>query len=149
MNAEQCEKSLLTDIAIAKAMEISVLEFSDDKIKLGAPLKANFNHKSTAFGGSIHSLAVMACLSLITHRLEGENIDYIVLQKSQIDYLKPILANFTAEAEIPDESHWGRFLKTLKKKGLARVSVNARICSQGVECGYLKSVFVAAHKIHL
>ena len=58
--AAALEKRILTDIPLARHIGVRVVEFDGSSLALGAPLAANSNHKGTAFGGSLFSLAVLA-----------------------------------------------------------------------------------------
>lgn len=57
---------LLEEIPLARHMEIRVLCSDRRSLLLSAPLAANSNHKGTAFGGSLYSVAVLAGWGLLT-----------------------------------------------------------------------------------
>lgn len=143
MTIAEIETMLRREIPIANAMGLSVLSLTEKSSVLKAPLQPNMNHKSTAFGGSIHSLAVLACLSLVTSRLKKFSIDYVVIQSSQIDYLKPITADFTAEAKFARADTCEKFIATLEKKKLGRVAMHAEVRSNNEVCAVLTAKFVA------
>ena len=45
---------------LTRALGVSVLAAGQQGVNLAAPLAANINHQSTAFGGSLASLAILA-----------------------------------------------------------------------------------------
>lgn len=79
------ERILHTEIPLTRAMDIRVLRADQNGLALGAALAPNLNHKQTAFGGSLNSLATLACWGLI-QLLVGDHDQTItvVIQKSKV-----------------------------------------------------------------
>ncbi|RYZ68715.1 MAG: thioesterase [Proteobacteria bacterium] len=136
---------LYREFPISAHMKIDVLSVTKDAASVSAPLAPNINHQGTAFGGSVNSLAVVACWSLVTGfvELEGLEADYIVIQDSQIEYSKPVAMEFRAEAKWESEEGRARFLETLKKKARARASFIAHVSTAEGVCATLKARFAA------
>lgn len=143
MTKDELQSEILTNIPISAAMGVRVVQIEGDSIRLAAPLAPNTNHKSTAFGGSIHALGVLACWALVTNRLQGRSVGYIVIQDSHIEYLKPVTGDFEAHATWGSQGDAKRFLLALDRKGLARVRVKAEIHTGGFLCAVLVGTFVA------
>jgi len=59
------ELLLHAEIPLSQAMQVRVLRFDRNGLVLGAALAPNLNHKKTAFGGSLNSLATLACWGLV------------------------------------------------------------------------------------
>ncbi len=57
MTPSELQTYLHTHIPLSKAMEVEVVQATPDIIELRAPLAPNINHRGTAFGGSISTLA--------------------------------------------------------------------------------------------
>ena len=131
------------EIPISKAMDVSVVSLSETRAELAAPLKPNINHEGTAFGGSVSSLALLASWSLVTTVLDGVEgrFDYVVVQDSSVEFLRPISSDFSAVATF--SASVDDFLKTLLKHARARVSVGAEVVCGGVVCARLSARFVA------
>jgi len=129
MDLKAFEKSVYQGIPIAKEIGVRVRFMSLERAILFAPLEANRNFKMTAFGGSIYSVAVLSCWALVTQALEqsGLETEHAVVQNANIDYVLPITADFTAEAQWKDAKEHDRFIAVLKKRGLARASLSSEI----------------------
>jgi len=132
MNAEQLLRLLQQQIPLTCAMGVEVIECYPTRIVLHAPLANNINHKQTAFGGSLYSLAVLAGWSLLqlqqTHAQEN---GHIVTQQSQVNYLKPVTSQIVACCEADSDAVLSPFLQRYRKKHRARVVLNSRIEQDG------------------
>jgi thioesterase domain-containing protein len=140
------QAKLRSEIPLAEAMDVRIRTVDEAHAVIEAPLLPNMNHKGTAFGGSIHSVAVLACWSLLTNYLENKNVDYVVIQKSEIDYLAPIATDFSAEAKWSSVEAKDHFDKLLSKKGLARATLIAEVRCDDVLSAKLTANFAAAIK---
>lgn len=140
------EERIHREIPISKYMQVRVVSAEADRFELAAPLAPNKNHEGTAFGGSVSSLALLSCWSLVTITLEqipGE-FDYVVVQDSTMDYVTPISADFSSVATFNSSPE--RFLTTLKKHGRARIQLAADVICQDSVCATLSARFVAQLK---
>lgn len=138
------ENYLREHIPISAAMHIGVDLASPKKIILNAPIAININHKRTVFGGSLHAVATLACWSLLHVNLENlEDNFQIVITKSEIFYLAPVVSDFKAECDMPDPADWEQFTKSLQKKGKARLKLSARISQNGQLCVDFAGTFAA------
>lgn len=124
MNAQEFEVFLHKQIPITKAMEFSVIEFTPSKVRISAKLKANINHKSTAFGGSINALMTVCGWAMVFINIkEIDPKAHIVIQKSSINYIAPIDEDFIAECELTDEETKVNFLDSYRKHNKARLKL--------------------------
>ncbi|HKE43757.1 MAG TPA: YiiD C-terminal domain-containing protein, partial [Steroidobacteraceae bacterium] len=53
------------EIPLTRHIDVRIAGYDQDTLTLLAPLAANSNHKGTAFGGSLFSLAVLAGWGLL------------------------------------------------------------------------------------
>lgn len=137
------ELYLHTQIPLSAAMQVSVHSATRESVVLGAPLKPNINHKSTAFGGSVATLGILAAWSLVHLRLleEGHRSE-VVIQSSQMDYERPITGAFTARSSLDDAS-WPAFVKILTRKKCARIEVRSMLIYDDAAVGSFTGRFVA------
>jgi thioesterase domain-containing protein len=127
---EALEKVLLEEIPLTKAMALKVVEASASKVVLSAPIEPNHNHKQTAFGGSLYSLAVLAGWSLLWIRLKQAGLEgHVVIANTDVQYLKPVVDDFQATA-IADEMAMALAVQVYRNRGRARVMVTSQIGSQ-------------------
>jgi thioesterase domain-containing protein len=143
MKSSELKKFLYDSMPLCSAMGINVIKAEPEHVILSAPLQANINHKKTAFGGSLHSLATLACFSLVHVNVNGE----IVIAGSEVEYLAPVTADFQAECKMPDLAEWERFLKIFQKKGRARIPLISEIWQRDQLCVKFRGVFVAFRKL--
>lgn len=132
------ETYLLQHIPISGAMGIAVELATPEKVVLRAPFLNNINHKRTVFGGSLHAVATLACWSLLHLNVKGQ----IVIASSEVAYLAPVAADFTAECLMPDPAEWEKFTASLGKKGKGRIKLKAQIVQEGRLCVDFSGVFV-------
>lgn len=138
------ERYLHRQIPLSAAMDISVLAATPETVRLSAPLEPNINHKSTAFGGSLSTLGILAAWSLLHVRLKDAGLpSEIVIQSSHMDYDKPACGPFTAESSLADAAAWPLFLKTLTRRKLARIEVRSLVACEGIVAGRFAGKFVA------
>ena len=114
-------------IPISEAMGISVATAGPVEVVLGAPLEPNVNHRSTVFGGSCASVAILAAWTLAHLRVAEAGPSRVVIQHGSTDYLRPIRGAFTATCRLDDERAWDRFLRTLARFGRARIELEAAV----------------------
>lgn len=125
--AASLERTLHGEIPISQAMGIRVASYDGTSLKLTAPLEPNINHKCTAFGGSLYSLAVLCGWGMVHLKLaEAEQHKHIVIQESNIRYLLPVDNEMQAECRM-DEAALRQFIRTLEKHGRARLPLDVVI----------------------
>jgi len=125
--AAALERTLHVEIPLSQAMGIRVAAYDGTSLKLTAPLAPNINHKSTAFGGSLYSLAVLCGWGIVHLKLaEAALHKHIVIQESNIRYLLPVDQLMQAECSL-DETTLKHFLRTLAKHDRARLALNVVI----------------------
>ena len=138
------EQYLHEHIPISKAMEVAVTSMDQYGVILSAPLAPNINHRNTAFGGSISTLAILSAWTFVHVQLEQLNLSSrIVIQSNSLDYTDPATGNFQAHCSAPDQEAWQRFLVTLSKRGKSRIMLASAVYSNGVLVGKFQGKYVA------
>ena len=132
MEPRDLEAYLHEHIPISGHMGIQVVRADLRVVALSAPLEPNINHRSTVFGGSCASVAMLAAWSLVLMRVRDAGVQArIVIQQGSIDYLTPIDGAFVATSSSPDEAIWTRFFAALNRGRPARVELTADVESAG------------------
>lgn len=143
-DAEGIQSYLETHIPLSEAMGTRVVEATADRVTLEAPLEPNLNHRSTAFGGSVAALAVLAGWTQVHLRLRQEGwTTRTVIQESTVRYLAPVHGSFRARTRPLGDDAWDRFLRMLARKGKGRIRVQVEILSQGEVAGTFEGAYVA------
>jgi thioesterase domain-containing protein len=128
MTKTQIEQYLYKHIPITKALGVKAISFSENDVKLKAPLFNNINHRSTAFGGSISSLLITTGWSYLRLLFDDHDpVPAIVIGRSSTEYLKPINQDFVAELLIPGEEQKERFREMYDRFGKSRITLKAQI----------------------
>lgn len=135
---------LAEHIPISAAMDIHVEVASPARILLSAPLGPNVNHRGTAFGGSIASLAVLAGWSWLWVVLrERAVLPELVIQNSHTDYLRPIEGEFAAELRPPTDEAFALFLRGLEEHGKGRIELRVEVLGAGEIAARFTGTYVA------
>jgi thioesterase domain-containing protein len=143
MTPAALETYLHDHIPLSRAMAVRVVASQPGHVERAAPLKPNLNVHGTAFGGSVSTLGVLAAWSALHLRLEAEGIaNQLVIHRSQIEYLAPIVGAFSAVAHL-GEADWPSFAHMLDRRGKARLNVVAELMFEGSVAARLTGEFVA------
>lgn len=144
MSPSELEHYLHKHIPISKAMQISVAAAGEEAVVLAAPLEPNINHRETVFGGSASAVAILAAWSLLHTRLRGAGVaSRLVIQRNTMEYDSPIPGAFTARSSLAQPDEWPRFLRTLARRGKARITVESVLEHAGQDVGHFTGEFVA------
>jgi thioesterase domain-containing protein len=144
MNASELQAYIFSHIPLSAAMQVNVIQATPEFIELRAPLAPNINHRGTAFGGSIVTLATLACWSLLRIRTDDlQPAPRLVVHRSNIEYTKPIPGEFTAVASFPPSVDWQAFLTRYKTWGRARLTLESQILSDEIVAAQFSGEFVA------
>ena len=122
------QATLASEIPISNAIGLTVVSCDQDGLTLAAPLGPNINHKDTAFAGSLNAVLTLAGWSLLWLIADAEAIPAkVVIQDSGIRYLRPVTRDFAARCRMPAPGDVERFLLILRRKGRARLELQADI----------------------
>ncbi len=129
MDTRTIERYLHEHIPVSRHLGTRVLEASAERVRLGAPLAPNLNHRRTVFGGSLSALAILAGWAWLHLRLRGERAfgGQIVIMGNSVKYLAPAEGDFEAVCAAPAAERWARFARTLDRRGRARLELDAEI----------------------
>jgi thioesterase domain-containing protein len=133
MDREGLQRYLAEHIPISRALGVSVGEGSPARVRVDAPLEPNLNHRSTAFGGSVGAVAVLAGWGLLRLRVdEVRPVPHLVIQRSSLEYLLPIETDFEACCVAPPQEKWDRFWSAFNKRGRGRIDLAVEVNAGGV-----------------
>ncbi len=142
---QKLQNVLYTEIPLTREIGIKVEEYDDLSLTLSAPLKNNINHKCTAFGGSLYSLAVLTGWGLVYLVLKEHNLSgHIVIHKSNTRFIRPVASDFTASCSFKSPAQCESFLKMYRRKGIARVTLESQIMTDN-KAGV---IFTGSYVVH-
>jgi thioesterase domain-containing protein len=144
MEREEIVHLLESQISLYKHLNLTPVEINEGLAHFKASLKDHFNHKGTAFGGSIYAVGVLAAYSLVLAALRAHGIatDNIVIAKAEIRYLRPIAGDFDAICEFPTQYALEEFIENLREQKKVRQELVTKVF-QGTDLGAeLKGLFV-------
>jgi thioesterase domain-containing protein len=122
------EEYIFHEIPVTAKMGMKIVSHPASGLAIRGNLVENINHKSTAFGGSLNTFAIMACWCWIQQYLKNRDLGaQIVIQESHARFLNPVETDFVALPLIPDENTLARFNKMLERKGRARIALDSQI----------------------
>jgi thioesterase domain-containing protein len=138
------ERYLHEHIPISAAMAISVTRADIDGVTLTAPLEPNINHRSTVFGGSCASVAILAAWTLVHLHVKATGRPArIVIQRGATEYLASIAGEFSATCQSPEPAAWMRFDRAFERRGQARMELAVEVLSDGQRVAAFCGLFVA------
>ena len=132
------------NIPLSAAMRVQVKAATPEYVLLAAPLGPNINHHKTVFGGSGAVLATLSAWTLLHLRLQQEQLQaQLVIQRSSMEYERPIPGDFEAVCKFADDGAWQKFRATLERRGRARMTLNAALLHAAQQMGAFVGDFVA------
>ena len=144
VTAQELAQYLHDHIPLSKAMQVGVLSLGEDSVVLTAPLAPNINHRETVFGGSASAVAILAAWSLLHTRLSAAGLhSRLVIQRNTMHYELPISGSFSVRSFFGHADDWPAFIRMLRRKRVARITVQAVLEHEGQEVGRLDGDFVA------
>jgi thioesterase domain-containing protein len=144
MRAADLQRYLHDHIPLSRALAVEVEHVDPELVRLKVPLAPNLNHRGTAFGGSVASLAILSGWSWLLARLADRSpVPRLVIQEQTVEYLAPIDAAFEAVCAAPAEVAWLRFVRTLEGRGRGRLELTARVLSEGRLAATFRGLYVA------
>lgn len=112
------------DIPLTSAMQVQATAYDGHSLTLRVPLYANINDKGTAFAGSIAALANLAGWALLMLWVEERfGSCQVAIYHSDLRYQKPLKADFTACAKLPDADALAMFSAKIEEKGRAKLTL--------------------------
>jgi thioesterase domain-containing protein len=141
MNPAELESFLHEKIPLTLAMGVHVVECTDARIVLTAPLERNHNHLGTAFGGSLHTMATLSGYSLLWYLLREPDA-HIVIRESHMQYEKPVAGDIRAVCEAPSAAELGRLRDSLARKGKGRIELKSVVEGENAMAAKFRGVFV-------
>ncbi len=140
----EVERYLHDHIPMSKHMGIVVERADESCVVLLAPLEPNINHRETVFGGSASAVAILSAWTLLHLKLQSHPSPLrLVIQKSWVHFLEPIHADFRTICRPPGAEEWARFSQTLRKRGRARILLEARMECEDTLVGTFRGDYVA------
>ena len=136
------ESYLHEHIPISRALGVTVVRADAGGVELRAPLAANINHRSTVFGGSAISVAILAAWTLVHLRTMELGRYRVVIRRSEMDFRAPIEGDFSATCSPPPDV-LARFTRSLERHRTTRVDLTARVSSGDIEAGSFAGSYVA------
>jgi thioesterase domain-containing protein len=142
---EYLQRRIVAEFPVAKHMGIVVESADDSAVVLRAPLAPNANHKGTAFGGSLYSVAVLAGWAWATRYLASREVAAdAVIQESNMRFLAPVEGELRATAAAPSELQIDKFRKMLQRAGRGRIRLRVQIGRDHIAAALFEGEFVAA-----
>jgi thioesterase domain-containing protein len=127
------ERYLQESIPLVGHMDVRVLASDVHGVLLEAPLAPNRNHIGTAFGASLHGLAMLACWGLVWLALEDHADREIVVADSRMSYRAPAAGTFQARCPLPPPEAVAALRAGYAMRGRARIALDATINAGGAK----------------
>jgi thioesterase domain-containing protein len=143
--ADYLQNLIDREIVLAKHMGVIVESADEVSMILRAPLAPNANHKGTAFGGSLYSLAVLTGWAWVTRCLATRELDAeAVIQQSSMRFLVPVHGEMRACIEVPAAAAVDKFLKMMLRAGRGRIRLQVNMHEGRTLATVFDGLFAAA-----
>lgn len=142
LSAEQLENFLRAHIPAVELLNLRIAECTPNRVVLNVPFDLNRNHKATVFGGSQALAATLAGWSLV-HVALPEAHGNIVIQESNIRYLKPATGDLCVIARAQNDADWQPFQAAFGAKGKSRIWLQVDLLCGGETVSEFQGKFVA------
>ena len=143
--ADYLQERIDREIMLARPMGVIVESADELSLVLRAPLAPNANHKGTAFGGSLYSLAVLTGWAWLTRFLATRKLDAeAVIQESSMRFLKPVHGEMRACLEIPAAADIDKFQKMLVRADRGRIRLRVKMHEGSALATIFDGLFAAA-----
>jgi thioesterase domain-containing protein len=143
--ADYLQQLIDREIMLAKPMGIIVESADETAVVLRAPLAPNANHKGTAFGGSLYSIAVLTGWAWITRFLATRQLDAeAVIQESSMRFLAPVHGEMRSSIEIPGDAEIDKFQKMLLRAARGRIRLQVNVHAGATLATVFDGLFAAA-----
>lgn len=136
MALEELERLIAEEMPITQHLEFSLVADDQGRVRASAPLQPNTNHMGSAFGGSLSMLATVTGWAMMHQVVEDAVEDMkrrveVMIQESDIEYMRPVYENISVICERPDEDALERFQQMLDRWGRARLELKCKIDAAG------------------
>ena len=151
MALEELERLIVEEMPITQHLEFSLAADEDGRVHASAPLQPNANHMGSAFGGSLSMLATVTGWAMM-HRVVEDAVEdmkrrvEVMIQESDIEYLRPVYDNISVICERPDEDALERFEQMMERWGRARLELKCKIDAAGERAVTFMGKYVAMAK---
>jgi thioesterase domain-containing protein len=136
--------ALEREIPLTRHLALEVEKADDARVQLCAPLAPNRNHRGTAFGGSLFSLAVLTGWAWTTRYLAIHDIPAdALIQESSIRYLAPARGALEATLEAPAAAAVRKFHRMLERAGRGRIHLPVEVHVARTVVARFEGLFVA------
>lgn len=143
--ADYLQRLIEREIRLAKPMGIIVAAANENEVVLRAPLAPNANHKGTAFGGSLYSIAVLTGWAWITRFLATRKLNAeAVIQESSMRFLAPVHGEMRSSIEIPAAADIDKFQKMLARADRGRIRLQVNVHAGATLATVFDGLFAAA-----
>jgi thioesterase domain-containing protein len=137
------ETTLHSEIPLTRSMGLQVIECNGHGLLIRAPLAPNINHAATAFGGSLAAATTLVSWGMLWLVLKHlQQPAQIVIQESNISYLRPVTQDFIARCQYPSEAQVSRLLSTYERYGKGRIELQSEIYENNKPCVGFRGRFV-------
>jgi thioesterase domain-containing protein len=148
---EELEGLIVEKMPITEHLEFSLATDEQGRLRASAPLQPNANHMGSAFGGSLSMLATVTGWAMM-HQVVQDAVEdmkrrvEVMIQESDIEYMRPVYENISVICERPDEDALDRFQQMLDRWGRARLDLKCKIDAAGERAVTFIGSYVALAK---
>jgi thioesterase domain-containing protein len=145
MNARELQDYIYDHIPVVGVNQLEIEGIDGDVVSVRGRYDLHINHRNSVFGGSIGTATTLASWAQMRMFMEHEGLAdraVIVVQRHSVDFLLPVLTDFTARGQTiaPDDKE--RFMSILHRHKRAKLEVSAELRDEkNVVCARANGIF--------
>ena len=127
-------------IPLSKAMDMRIVDFTDNTLTCTASLAPNVNVHGTAFAGSLYAAQALTGWGMMHLQLRLHDLDAsIVIANGQIDYAKPVAEEIVVSCSFGGQE---AAMDNLQKSGKGRFQLTSKVqLSDGSSAGSFSGLY--------
>ena len=127
-------------IPLSKAMDMRIVDFTDNTLTCSASLAPNVNVHGTAFAGSLYAVQALTGWGMMHLQLRLHDLDAsIVIANGQIDYAKPVAEEIVVSCSFAGQE---AAMDNLQKSGKGRFQLTSKVqLSDGSSAGSFSGLY--------
>ena len=127
-------------IPLSKAMDMRIVDFTDNTLTCSASLAPNVNVHGTAFAGSLYAVQALTGWGMMHLQLQLHELDAsIVIANGQIDYAKPVAEEIVVSCSFAGQE---AAMDNLQKSGNGRFQLTSKVqLSDGSSAGSFSGLY--------
>lgn len=145
MNAQELQDYIYDHIPVVGVNRFEIAAIDGDVVSVRGNYDLHINHRNSVFGGSIGTATTLASWAQVRMFMEHEGLAekaVIVVQRHTVEFLLPVLSDFTAKGLEIGAADKEKFMSILGRHKRAKLELSAELRDdKGLVCARANGIF--------